>query len=122
MKRFLLAAALFLLPMSAFAQSATCPAYSKGWTAIAGTAYTLSPNDQCSLLVFTSSSSVTLTLPVPKALFPFGFEFLEFTKGTGTVTLTAASGTTVNGGSTLAKATGVGALCRSNGANWYCKP
>ena len=111
-----------LLPGVAFAQQAVCPNYSQGWRAIATTAYTLSPNDQCNLLVFTSASAVTLTLPVPKALFPYGFEFLEFTKGAGTVTLTAATGTTVNAGSTLAKATGAGAFCRSNGTGWFCKP
>lgn len=121
-KRFLLAAALIFLPLTAWAQTATCPAYSQSWKTISGTSYTVLPTDQCSLLYFTSSSGITLDLPVPKANFPAGFMFYEFTKGTGTVTLTAVTGTTVNGSSTLAKATGVGAACFSNGSAWACKP
>jgi hypothetical protein len=127
MKRLLLATLLFLAPFSAFAQQATCPNYSMHWRTVvsgSGTAYT--PNvatDQCRLLVSTSSASVTVTLPVPSGIeWPRGTMFFWFTKGSGTATLTAATGTTVNGGSTLAKATGTGADCFSDGANWYCKP
>jgi hypothetical protein len=114
--------AALLLPIGCFAQSAVCPAYSMGWRIIAGTTYTVLPNDQCNLLVFTSTSAVTLYLPVPNANYPYGFDFLEFSSGSGGVTLTAATGTTVNGGSTLAKAQHLGSVCRSNGTAWYCIP
>lgn len=122
MKYWFLAALLLLLPSATFAQSAWCPAFSQTYRVLTATAYTVSPNDQCSLLVFNTSSAVTLTLPVPNANYPAGFAFQEFSKGSGTVTLTAATGTTVNGGSTLAKAQNAGADCRSNGSAWMCKP
>jgi hypothetical protein len=126
-KRFILAAALTLLPLTAFAQTAICPAYSMHWkTVVSGTGTAYTPNvatDQCRMLVSTSSASVTVTLPKPTGIqWPNGTMFYWFTSGSGTATLTAATGTTVNGGSTLAKAQGVGATCFSNGAAWYCKP
>jgi len=118
---------IFAIVASALAQSATCPNYSMTWRTVvsgSGTAYT--PNvatDQCRLLVSTSSAGVTVTLPKPTGIqWPAGTMFFWFTKGSGTATLTAATGTTVNGGATLSKAAGVGAVCFSNGADWYCKP
>jgi hypothetical protein len=121
-KRLSLAALFLLLPLTAFAQTATCPAYSQTWRSFATTAYTVLPTDQCALIVSTGSSAAVLTLPVPLARYPAGFMFYMFTKGSGTVTLTASPGTTVNAGSTLAAASGVGKACFSNGTAWYCKP
>jgi hypothetical protein len=122
MRRIALAALLALLPCTAFGQQATCPAYSMTWKSFSTTSYTVLPTDQCQMIVSTGSSAAVMNLPVPNANYPAGFAFYMFTKGSGTVTLTATTGTTVNAGSTLAKAQGVGAYCASNGTGWFCKP
>jgi hypothetical protein len=88
----------------------------------AETTYTISPLDQCKLLVFLNSGAEVVTLPKPGAFFPAGWTFNTFSSGAGGITLTAATGTTVNGGSTLAKAQNAGASCYNNGSAWWCKP
>jgi hypothetical protein len=124
-RKFLLAAALALMPGLALAQAAYCPDYSQHATThpAAETAYTLSPNDQCKLLVFQNTGAETVTLPVPNALFPMGWTVHVFAAAAGTVTLTAATGTTINGGATLADTTGIGTdLYVARGNAWWGKP
>ncbi len=86
------------------------------------TTYTLGTPDQCNLLVFLNTGAETVTLPVPgTTFFPPGFTFRFLAFGSGGVTLSAATGTLVNNGATLAKTTGNGADCSTDGTSWWCK-
>ena len=74
---------------------------------ISGTAYTPVLTDAGKALVFTSSSSVTLTLPPESTSnFLIGQTFILIQKGTGVVTVAAGSGVTLRSKSSYVKTAG----------------
>ena len=62
----------------------------------AATTYTLGVDDVSKALVFTNSSSITLTIP-PESTYPFvdGQTFIVIQKGSGVITVAAGSGVTL---------------------------
>lgn len=72
-------------------------------TTQAGTAYTLTAEDETSIIRFTSDSAVTVTVPANATLaLPVGYIVHLHQEGDGTVTVAGAGGVTVNAGSSLA--------------------
>ena len=64
---------------------------------ITGTTYTPGIADAGKALVFTNSSAITLTIPAESATnYVIGQTFSIFQKGTGQVSVTGASGVTIN--------------------------
>mgnify|MGYP000184452422 CR=1 FL=1 len=65
----------------------------RGITTVNGTSYTLTESDTGKAIVFTSNSSVTLTIPSESTYdFSIGQTFIIIQYGTGTVTVSAAAG------------------------------
>lgn len=63
---------------------------------ITGTTYTLDSADSGKQLVFSNSSSITITIPTAASVsFPIGETFVINTTGTGQITVSPASGVTV---------------------------
>lgn len=126
MKWLLAAVIAALLPAAAWAQNAsTCTAYSRrAITHPAGeTSYTLSPTDQCALLVFLNTSSETVTMPVPGALFPKGWTVKMLAFGSGGLSISPATGTQYNNSaSPTAIAQNVGADVYIGNGVWWGKP
>lgn len=87
-----LLAALSLLPNRAWAQAA-CPIVTP--TSVSATSYTLTNNDECHALIFTSRVLSTLTLPNANTVAP-GFQALVYSTGGG-VTIVPNSASTING-------------------------
>lgn len=117
---------LLLAAPSAFAQS-VCPIRSHVAVTVTGTADTVSGQDLCRTKVYTSSSSVAITLPYVTAL-GSGYNFWTnlFMEGTGSATITpsapAVSGSapTINGGATLSLASGQSAVVAfGTDGKWY---
>ena len=73
----------------------------------AATTYGLSVNDISKALVFTSNSSITLTIPA-ETTYPFvdGQTFVIIQKGSGVVTVSAAVGVTIRSKSSYVKTAG----------------
>jgi len=73
----------------------------------AATTYTLGVDDISKAIVFSSSSSITLTIP-PESTYPFvnGQTFIVIQKGSGAVTVAAGSGVTLRSKSSYVKTAG----------------
>lgn len=113
------AAALSLLLVgNAFAQGASCPIASETATEISGTTHTVSAADQCQMLVFTSGSASTATLPAASTL-PAGFKVWIKSQGAGGVTITELLGA-IDGAATAVTLTqGKGARIIGSNSKWY---
>jgi len=78
--------------------SAFPAAHQRGVVDTSSTSYTLGVNDTGKAIVFSSSSSISVTIPVDSTYsFPIGQTILLIQNGTGTVTIAGAVGVTVNG-------------------------
>lgn len=73
----------------------------------AATTYTLGVNDISKAIVFSSSSSITLTIP-PESTYAFidGQTFVVLQKGSGVVTVAAGAGVTLRSKSSYVKTAG----------------
>ncbi len=80
-----------------------------------GTTYTVLAADYGHLVTFSNSAATAVTLPAASTLNPFNVYVLN--KGTGTVTITPASGT-INGQASLTVGTNQGFHLVSDSANW----
>ena len=79
----------------------------RGIVYVAGTTYTLGVNDTGKALVFSSSSSITLTVPKETTYnFSLGQSFVIVQEGTGVVTVAAESGATLRSKSSYVKTAG----------------
>jgi hypothetical protein len=120
------AAATFLAVASpAFAQ-AICPVTGHSAEVKTGTTYTIGGTDLCRTVVFTSASSIAVTLPYPTTLTGYNFWVKVFAEGSGTVTVTSSapplggSAPTINGASNIALATTHSATFYfGTDGNWY---
>lgn len=116
-RRFLLSlAAMLLLPLSAWAQGdngSPCPIGAASPRTIATSTYTLVNDDQCAVLVFSSASPISVTVPAGSMLTP-GFQAKIIASG-NTVTLTPSSGT-INGASSATIPSGADGVLYGNGA------
>jgi len=73
----------------------------------AATALTLSTSDATNAFVFSSNSSITVTIPTnADQSFLIGQTFLVFQNGTGVITFSAASGVTLRSKSSYVKTAG----------------
>jgi len=126
MKRFLLALLLVLAPVTAWAGcSVGVPGTGK---IVTGTSYTIGQLDGCNGLVFTSGSSIAVSLPAPgtQGGFQQDFNVFVYAQGAGAVTVTPSApvvgggaAPTINGGSTLVINGGSAAQIRQDSAgNW----
>src|SRR5215469_9079089 len=126
MKRFLLALVLALAPVTAWAGcSVGVPGTGK---IVTGTSYTIGQLDGCNGLVFTSGSSIAVSLPAPgtQGGFQSDFNVFVYAQGAGAVTVTPSApvvgggaAPTINGGSTLVINGGSAAQIRQDSAgNW----
>lgn len=109
--------AVFSLAASA-QQSAPCPISAETATEVSGTTHTVALNDQCQMLVFTSGSASTATLPAPSTL-PAGFSVWIKAQGSGGVTITQLLGA-IDGAATAVTLTqGKGARIIGSNTKWY---
>lgn len=121
MRRFSFLAGLLLVlaplaPHETLAQAA-CPIASQTPQIKTGTTYTVAAGDQCSLLDFTSGSSIAVTLPNANTL-PAGFTVFVKAGGAGTVTVTPTT-STIDGSTTLALSSGASGQVWGNNANYF---
>lgn len=113
------AALVFLASASAYAQSgASCPIGAP--VTITATRYTLTNNDQCSSLIFTAASPITVTVPAANTVAP-GFQVLMLPLYNG---LTVTSPISQINKANFAKAIGPGqsALLMGDGASYWWGP
>ena len=105
----------------AFAQApASCSIQAETPTVITGTTHTLAPADGCGFLVFTSGSSIAITMPNAATTLPAGFKVFIKAQGAGTVTLNTPTTSTIDGAvGTVAITQGTGVSVRSDGTNYY---
>lgn len=110
-------AALAALPLSNAWGQASCPISYQTPQIKTGTTYTVAPSDQCSLLDFTSSSAITVTLPNANTL-PAGFTVTVKAGGSGAVTLSPTT-STIDGNTTATLVSGTSSLIWGNNINYY---
>lgn len=108
-------AALSLMGQARAQSGASCPIGPP--KIVAGASYTLTNNDECAALIFTSTSPVSVTAPAASTVAP-GFQALLFSVYSG-LTVTPALPSQVSNQTSAVLGAGQSALFYGDGANYW---